>query len=118
VHVSINPTSATVLPGTTQAFTATVTGVADARATFSASAGSITTAGLFTAPTTPGTYTVTATSVVDPSQSATASVTVPNVVVALTPQTAILGPGGTQPFTATVSGTSNSGVIYSVQGAN
>ncbi len=53
-----------------------VTGAADTSVTFSASGGTITAAGLYTAPSTAGGYAVRATSVADPRVSAVASVTV------------------------------------------
>jgi hypothetical protein len=78
VVTSISPTSASLLSGGTQQFTATVTGSANTAVTWSASAGSISNTGLFTAPNATGftNITVTATSVADPTSSASASVTV------------------------------------------
>jgi hypothetical protein len=76
VTITISPTSATLAPGATQQFTATVTGTPDTRVSWSASGGSVTQAGLFTAPATAGQYTVTAASVAAPSKQASATVTV------------------------------------------
>ena len=85
VTITISPTSATVSQGATRQFTATVTGTPDTRVSWSANGGSVTQAGLFTAPATAGQYTVTAASVAAPSKQATATVTVPaGVVVELT----------------------------------
>lgn len=86
VTVTINPPSVTVAAGRTTTFTANVTGTATAAATWSASGGSVnptttpnsSTVVTYTAPTTPGTYTVTAASADSPSQFATATVTVVN----------------------------------------
>ncbi len=82
VEVAITPTSATVPAGGTQAFTATVTGSANTAVTWSvqegAAGGTITQAGLYTAPAIAGTYHVVATSQADPTKSAVATVTVPN----------------------------------------
>lgn len=76
VAVSVSPASVTLAPGAQQAFTATVVGTTNTAVTWSANGGSITTAGLFTAPANAGSCTVTATSVADTTKSATASVTV------------------------------------------
>ncbi len=78
VAVSISPTTANVTSGGTQQFGATVTGSTNTAVTWTASAGSISSSGLFTAPTasTNATVTVTATSVADSTKSASASVTV------------------------------------------
>jgi hypothetical protein len=74
--VTLSPSSASLLTGGTQQFTATVRGIVDTTVTWTASAGSITSSGLYTAPATAGTYTVTATSVADATKSASATVTV------------------------------------------
>jgi len=50
VHVSVSPMSAVLLSSQTQAFTATVTGTDNSSVSWSASAGSITQQGMFTAP--------------------------------------------------------------------
>lgn len=79
VVVSVNPASATVKVGTTQAFTATVTGDSNTAVTWrveGSNNGSITSNGVYTAPATAGTYRVVATSVADTKRSATATVTV------------------------------------------
>jgi len=77
-RVSISPTAATVTSGSTQQFSATVTGSTNTAVTWSATAGSVSSSGLFTAPTvsTNTTVTVTATSQALTSQSASATVTV------------------------------------------
>ena len=88
VGISINPPAATLPPGGTQTFTATVTGTTNTAVTWSVPGGdangTVTGAGVYTAPATPGTYRIIATSVADPSKRATATVTV----------TAVSGPGG------------------------
>ncbi len=76
VTLAVMPMEASVEAGATQAFTATVTGAADTRVTWRASAGIIDDAGNFTAPPEAGTVTITATSVADGSVSGTATVTV------------------------------------------
>jgi len=76
--VTISPTSATVQTDGTQQFTATVTGSSNTAVTWSASAGTISGSGLYTAPLSvpPDTATVTATSVADTTKSASATVTI------------------------------------------
>ncbi len=76
VTVSISPTSASLLAGGTQQFTATVTGTTNTAVTWSATAGTVSSSGLYTAPGTAGTYTVSATSVADKTRSAAATVNV------------------------------------------
>ncbi len=80
VEVSINPASVTVPAGGTQTFTATVTGSTNTAVTWSvqegAAGGTITSAGVYTAPATAGTYHVAATSQAAPTKSAVATVTV------------------------------------------
>lgn len=78
--------------------------------------GTITNAGVYTAPATEGTYHVKATSVANPSLPAIAIVKVVpvNVIVDVTPASATVASGGTKAFSATVTGTSNSAVTWSV----
>jgi hypothetical protein len=78
VTVTVSPTTANVTSGGTQQFTATVTSSTNTAVTWTASAGSISSSGLFTAPivSSDTSVTVVATSVADPTKSASASVTV------------------------------------------
>jgi hypothetical protein len=80
VSVAIVPSTATVPEGGSLSFLATVKGVADTTVTWSvqggATGGSITSSGVYTAPNTLGTYSVVATSVADPTTSASAVVTI------------------------------------------
>jgi hypothetical protein len=76
IEVSISPTEAALLPGGISQFTATVTGTSDTRIDWSADCGTVDQAGLYTAPQTAGTCTVTAASHHDPSKKASAIVTV------------------------------------------
>ena len=83
VSVAISPPTATVQEGGYLSFVATVKGVADTTVTWSVqegtTGGSITSVGvygIYTAPNTLGTYSVVATSVADPTASASAVVTV------------------------------------------
>ncbi len=115
--VAISPTTATVGTGLTQQFTATVTNNSNTAVNWqvngvtggTSTVGTITTAGLYTAPSivpTPATVTITAVSQAVTTQSATASVTVtsttPQTFLTITPSSAILPAGSQQTFTATV----------------
>lgn len=76
VEVTVSPGTVTLVPGRQATFAATVEGTSDQSVAWTATGGTITTAGVYTAGNTPGTYTVTATSNTDPSKSASASVSV------------------------------------------
>ncbi len=90
--VTISPTSASVSEGATQQFTAS------ASATWTASCGTVSTAGLYTPPLANRACTVMATSTVDGS-TASAAVTVTSPFT-ITPVNATTPEGGTQQFTA------------------
>jgi YVTN family beta-propeller protein len=83
ITVTISPASVQVVAGQTQQFTANVTGTTDTAVTWSVppSGGTINSTGLYTAPATPGTFTVTATSVASTSITASAQVTVTAAVL-------------------------------------
>lgn len=118
ISVVISPTTASVTTGGSTTFTATVINDGtNSGVTYTASCGSVTAAGVFTAPSSAGTCQVTATSKRDTTKSATATVT----VTAVTPITVTLNTGTasidackTATFTATVTGTSNTAVTWSV----
>ena len=72
---TISPGSPTVTTGTTKTFSVLVSGGATNTVTWSATAGTITSGGVWTAPATVGTATITATSSDDPSAKTTTTVT-------------------------------------------
>src|SRR5262244_3268467 len=79
VGVSVSPAAATLSQGQTQQFTATVTGSGNSAVTWSIapSLGTVSAAGLYTAPVSIGSQQavmVTATSVADPTKSASATI--------------------------------------------
>ncbi|MGA7687024.1 MAG: Ig domain-containing protein [Terriglobales bacterium] len=78
VSVSVSPTSATLSSGGSKQFSATVTGTANTAVTWTASAGSVSTSGLYTAPTVQSATqaTVTATSQADTTKSASSAITI------------------------------------------
>ncbi len=95
VVVTVTPDTATVEPGNTQLFTATVAGIVNQSVSWSVeepSGGTITAAGLYTAPPASGTYHVVARSNVDRTRSGTATVQVGAVPICLlnTPQPSAL----------------------------
>lgn len=119
VSVAIRPPTATVPLDGRQQFTADVSGTANTAVTWSvqegAAGGSVDETGLYNAPDVAGVYHVVATSVADPTKSAVATVTVP-IEISIEPPSAALTFGSRQQFTATVQGTSNTGVFWSVSG--
>ncbi len=121
VEVSINPASATVTAGQSVLFLAEVTGTDEPAVTWSVpggeAEGTITQAGVYTAPATEGTYEVKATSVADSGSSATATVTVvppTSVAITLVPSPVTVRVEGRQTFSATVTGATNRGVTWRV----
>jgi hypothetical protein len=121
IAISISPGSTNLLQGGTQTFTATVTGSSNVGVNWTVQegpgGGTITNAGVYTAPSANGTFHVVATSQADTSRSATAIVTVAASVgiVVLPPTSLFLDQGGTHTFVALVSGSNNSGVTWTVQ---
>jgi hypothetical protein len=124
VEVKVSPATATIATGASQPFTCTVTGSADSGCTWSvqegSSGGSVTSAGVYTAPSAPGTYHVIAAIRADPSKGAgvaTVTVTAPSasVAISISPATAALSAGASQPFTCTVTGTADPGCTWFVR---
>jgi len=117
--ISISPSTAALTIGATQQFTATVSGTSNTAVRWSTTDGTITTAGLYTAPKTAGTYTVTATSVADSTKSASATVTVgqsPTYVLNASPASLSFGNvsvGNSSSKTTTLSNGGNSSVTVS-----
>ncbi len=117
--VSISPATTSATTGGNISFTATVAGsTTNKSVTWQTSSGNITSGGFYTAPSTPGTSVVTATSVADPTKAAAATITVtaptppspapaaPTVTsVTVSPGTASSTTGGTLSFKAAVQGT-------------
>jgi hypothetical protein len=117
VRVSVSPTNARVTVGETLQLTVMVTGASDEAVSWSATGGSISATGLFTAPAEPGFVAVRATSVEDPTRSATATLIVNDlVVVSVTPTSAALELGAQQRFSASVLGAPTNRVVWSSSG--
>lgn len=123
IKVSVNPSELSLSTGASQAFSCTVTGTSVTGCTWSVqegpTGGSVTANGLYTAPSTAGTYHVVAASRAESSRTATAAITVTapsgSVAIAVSPTTAALSTGGSQTFTCTVTGSSDTGCTWSVQ---
>jgi uncharacterized protein YjdB len=116
VSIQVAPASATLLSGQSQQFSATVSNSTNTTVTWSASAGSITAGGLYTAPAVSSTQsvTVTATSAADPTKTASATVSVlPPVAISISPASVSMVSGQTQQFAATVSNSTNTAVAWS-----
>ncbi len=111
VAIAISPSAGTVDACRTLTFTATVSGTTGGTVTWSvqegSTGGSITSAGVYTAPAIAGTYHVVATS---QGATTTVPVTVGDRIlgVAVSPTTVSLAPGATAQFTATVTTTCGS----------
>ncbi len=119
ITVTISPTSASLVAGSTRQFTATVTGAGNTAVTWTATGGTVSSSGLYTAGGTAGSFSVKATSVQDSTKSASAAITITAaqpVGVSISPTSATLFPNGTQSFTATVTNASNTGVTWTATG--
>ena len=116
VVVTVSPSTQTLQVTQTQPFTATVTGSANQGVTWSvndvaggsATLGTIDASGLYTAPAippSPNVVTVKATSVVDPTRTGTASVTIVNPAPSLSSMSPTAVDAGSPDTTLTVTGT-------------
>ncbi len=118
VTVAASPSFVALDQGATQQFTATVTGATNTNVVWSvleANGGTISAQGVYTAPAVPGFFHVRATSAADGTKTATSDVSINSVSVSVQSAVHEMVPGEAHQFTATVSGTVNSGVIWSVQ---
>jgi hypothetical protein len=137
VGIAVAPTSANIIGGSSQTFTATVTGTNDVVVgwyvdgilngnegvgTIAATSTSTGSSAIYTAPSNASsntTVTITAASAAIPTITANATVTVAPIVVTISPSTPPnlkLPVGGTQQFAETVTGTSNTAVYWQVNG--
>jgi hypothetical protein len=132
IFVSVTPNPVNVTVSTQQQFTATVTGSTNQSVTWlvngtvggNSTVGTISTTGLFTAPATipvPPPVTVTAVANADGTSSGSAQATIVaggevKVVVSSNPTVSEVYTTTTQPFIATVTGTTNTAVTWQVNG--
>jgi len=131
ITVTVTPTTGSVLLGNSQTLTATVTNTADTSVTWSVnnipggtpSMGTITSAGVYTAPTdlpSQAIVQVTATSQVDSSKSATAQITITSDIgITIAPPNASIELGAVQSFHAAITsaGHPDTSVRWSLSGA-
>jgi hypothetical protein len=128
--VTISPTSASVRAGETQQFTATIAAPTNSGVTWGlygegnctgAACGTITSAGLYTAPAVvpnPATVHVTAASKDSATSGAGVVVTIlAGISVSVSPLSANVAVNGTQQFTASVQNTTNMAVTWSLAGS-
>lgn len=123
VAVDVQPQAVQVLPGESISFAAIVTGSASTSVTWSmqeaSDCGSVSQSGVYTAPQSLGVCHVVATSVADGSQQDIAVVTVTTsptpVAVSISPTSIATNSCQSVTFTATVTGSSNKVVTWSVQ---
>lgn len=119
VTVTVTPKSATVFRDATQVFTANVTGTTNTAVTWGVvegSGGTINSAGVYTPPENGfGTFDIVATSQANSTVVGSAEAIVPAPQVAISPAAATLHPVGTQMFSATVSGLTNTAVNFTIQ---
>ncbi|NOK07468.1 Ig-like domain-containing protein [Corallococcus exercitus] len=127
VIVKVTPEAVTIGQGTATDLTAEVSGSSITAVQWAVEGGDengiVSSAGRYTAPNRAGTFTVTATSVADPTKKASASVTVEPVVVGavmvtVSPTSGSTTWGGTVQLTAEVTGTNNLAVLWSVEGGD
>jgi len=119
ISVSVDPARVTLVAGETARFHATVTGSSDGAISWSApDGGTIDSAGLFTAPKAAGTFRVVASAHADPGKTATATVDVslPSAItVSISPAAFTVQTGAAQALAATVTGTDDTVVSWSLQ---
>jgi hypothetical protein len=116
--VILTPASATVFLDGTRTFSASISQGVGQGVTWSvapSSGGTVNTSGLYAPPTTPGTYSVVATSTVDSRWTGTATVTVPTPVVVFTQSVPSVGVGRTTTFTARIDNLTDQGISWSVK---
>jgi hypothetical protein len=129
IAVTVAPTGVNVVIGTTLQFTAQVADTFNQNVAWSVAGGgangTISSSGLYTAPgvvPSPSLITITAISQKDTTKSASAKITVTatstpaNITVVVSPGAATVANFGTQKFTATVSGSTNTAVTWQVNG--
>src|SRR5579871_971679 len=130
IAVQVAPQTASVSIGMTQQFTATVTGTSNTAVTWqvngvaggNSTVGTISTAGLYTAPAavpSPASVTINAVAQADATKSGTATVTITLPIgVTVSPKSVTIQADFSQQFTPTVTNTTNTAVTWQVNGVN
>ncbi|MGD0777611.1 MAG: DUF2341 domain-containing protein, partial [Candidatus Solibacter sp.] len=120
VTISVNPQSGTLTAGQTLSITATVTGTTNLQVGWSLAPGGIgnvSSTGVYTAPTpipAQQTVTVIATSAADSTKTATTTISLLPVTISVNPPTATIAAGQGVQFAATVTGSGNTQVTWSI----
>ncbi len=118
--VTLNVNSANLAFAQALGLVAQVPGVASQTVSWAVTGGSIAPTGAssatYTSPSTPGTFTITARSIVDSSKFATCVVNVSQIGVSIDPSAVTLGPGRTTLITGTVTGATNTTVNFAATG--
>jgi hypothetical protein len=121
VGVDVQPATTAVAPGGQVKFAAVVTGTVNTKVAWTileTGGGAIDSTGLYTAPTTAGTFHVRASSPVDSTAVGTATVTVTQqsaITVTVTPTSGAIHSCETLTFRSSVTGTSDTSVNWTVQ---
>jgi hypothetical protein len=118
--VTVTPASATMMSDATQQFSASAQGISNPTFTWSvdgvtggnSTVGTISTAGLYTAPALAGNHTISASAGSSASDSGSVQVTV--FSFAISPGATLLSPNATQQYTAAIQGITDTGVNWSV----
>ena len=124
VVVEVFPSSAELAPGAQLQFTARVTGTADTAVAWEVltpGGGAIDATGLYTAPSTTGSYEIQGTSKKNPNSHGKGHVVVtpsPTVAVSVTPHDPVVPAGGSLAFSASVTGTADTAVTWLVSEAS
>ena len=126
ITVTLSPGSAQINTGGTQQFSANVQNTPNTTVSWSvdgapggnASVGTVSPAGLYSAPGTAGSHTITAASVADSTKSANATVTVivPSPTVSVSPSSVSVPLSGTQQYNAAIQNSATTSVNWSVDG--
>ena len=120
VSIGVAPTTTTLTTNSTLQFTAAVSGTSNTAVSWSVAsgAGTVSSSGVYTAPASAGTAKVMATSIADSSKTAMATVTIaaapPAISVGISPNNTTTTTSGTVQFTASVTGSTNTAVTWSV----
>ena len=119
VGISVSPSWISMTNGQSAAFSATITGASNTAVTWSnPTVGSVTSGGIYTVPMSLNSsqnITLTATSVVDPTKSVTATIAlIPTIGLTLNPTSTSLTGGQSTSLNATVTGTTNMGLNWSL----
>ncbi len=117
VTISVFPSDIALYSAQTYLFTVTITATTNTAVVWQTTAGTISSSGLFTAPSVASNTVVTLTATSSADSAAVASVRVvvvpePNVAISLLPSDIALYSGGSWQFTATVTPTTNTAVIW------